>query len=241
MLQTKVAIVLLKKRVASIICLLAGAALVLLAMPRTIVSYASLPARVAYFDIQQGANPSLDRLISIERDITLALENEVGTSELNTLLSYFRLYRITLDDKHPSDEETRLVLEAVKDGLRRHPLSASLWTRYAHASYLLNGMDPYTLAALDKSFLYGSHEADLFRFRITLCVHEWSRLPSSLKEKVLAQIELGAAHPHVWGEILAGLSGDAETRMLDMMRNVSADVERAKLLAAIAREKQNSR
>ncbi|MCE7998132.1 MAG: hypothetical protein HEP70_04670 [Rhodobiaceae bacterium] len=124
-------------------------------------------------------------------------------------------------------EKLRQSLNSVEAGLKLRPLDAYLWTRYTHLSYLLNGFSPYTLAALDRSFRYGSQEKQLFQFRMVLCLTEWERLPPALKEATVKQIEFGASHPTIWGYVLADLPVEARTVLLGFLTSTNADIKRA--------------
>lgn len=202
--------------------------MILLAAQRSTTAFLSLPASVAIFQLEQGKELTSQQLAEVEEDLTSALAYGVNQAELNSQLSYISLRRLLLDQSNAASREELLqALKSVEAALEGRPLDAYLWTRYTHLSYLLDGLSPYTLAALDRSFRYGSKEKQLFRFRMVLGLTEWERLPPALKEATLKQIEFGASHPTLWGYVLADLSTEARATLLGILASSEADVERA--------------
>jgi len=217
-----------RTRGTGVIALAIGMTLVFLAVPRSGATLVSLPAPIAIFQLERGQTLTPQRLLEIEESLREALKYDVYTAELNTQLSFLSLHRLLLKDRsNASREEFQTVLRNVETALKRRPLDAYLWTRYTHLSYLLDGLSPYTLAGLDRSFRYGSKEMQLFQFRMTLCLEEWEKLPPALREASREQIEFGASHTTIWGYILADLNETARIRLLSFLASTSADVERA--------------
>jgi len=223
----------LRTRMTGLITLVVAATLLYLAVPRTSVAYTALTAPLAIFDLQQQNNPSTEQLLQAETDIKTALTYGVETATLNSQLSYLTLSRLQSNDATlEKPEDLRIATLAVEAALKRRPLDAYLWTRYTHLRYLTEGVSPYTLAALERSFLYGPHEVELIQFRMILCLEVWEKLPSSLQMNTLDQIELAAAMTGLWGRVLAGLSDPARERLVNFLGAASADVERSQRIAA---------
>jgi len=215
------------------ITLVVGVAILALALPRVGAASGALPAATAIFGLEQGQTFGSQTLAGIEDDLQTALSYEVETAELNSQLSYLSLRRLLANKQNvPSRDEYQSTLVHVENALKRRPLDAYLWTRYAHLSYLLGGLSPYTLAALDKSFQYGPQEKQLFQFRMTICMLEWERLPAALRESAHRQIAFGATHPRIWGYILADLPEKAGEKLLTFLASAGADVTLAQRIAA---------
>lgn len=230
-----------RNRGVGIVAFVVGVGLSFLAVQRSGVALVSLPAPIAIFQLEQGQPLTSQRLLEIEESLREALKYDVNTAQLTTQLSYLSLRRLlTDDDNNVSHEELQATLENVEMALKRRPLDAYLWTRYTHVSYLLNGLSPYTLAALDQSFRYGSNEKQLFQFRLTLCLLEWERLPASLKEAARQQIEFGASNTGVWGHVLADLPDHAAARLLGFLASTQADTETAQRIAKAIRHDRSA-
>lgn len=211
-----------------IAALLVGVLLTVLSTQRSATGYFSLPASVAIFQLEQGKQMTSQQLAIIEEELASALGYGVNQAELNSQLSYISLRRLLMDQPGTAaKEKLQLALNSVEAALKLRPLDAYLWTRYTHLSYMLNGLSPYTLAALDRSFRYGSKEKQLFQFRMVLCLTEWKRLPPALKEATVKQIDFGASHPTIWGYVLADLSVEARAILLGFLTSSDADIERA--------------
>lgn len=205
-----------------------GILLVLASAQRSVAAFLSLSAPISIFQLEQGKYLTTQQLATVEEDVRAALAYGVNAAELSSQLSYISLRRLLRDDQNAASRDEFLqVLIDVERALKSRPLDAYLWTRYTHLSYLLDGLSPYTLTALDRSFLYGSKEWQLFQFRMTLCLLEWERLPRSLKDKALEQIEFGATNPTIWGHILADLPESARERLLGFLTAESADTKTA--------------
>jgi len=212
----------------SVAALTVGVLLVLASGPRSAAAFFSLSAPTAIFQLEQGKELEARHLAQVEEDVRHALTYGVNRAELNSHLSYISLRRLLAEDRNTAArKEVAQALESVEAALTRRPLDSYLWTRYTHLSYLLDGLSPYTLAALDRSFVYGSNEWQLFQFRIKLCLLEWEKLPPSLRRKTQKQIEFGEADTLVWGHILADLPHNARERLLAFLAQTSADIERA--------------
>lgn len=205
-----------------------GVVLIVVAAQRSISAYQALPASVAIFQLEQGKQLTSQHLATVEEELASALGYGVNQAELNNQLSYISLRRLLMDQP-PAEAKEKLqqTLNSVEAALKLRPLDAYLWTRYTHISYMLNGLSPYTLAALDRSFRYGSKEKQLFQFRMVLCLTEWERLPPALKEATVKQIEFGASHPTIWGYVLADLSVGAREILLGFLTTSEANVKRA--------------
>lgn len=213
-----------------------GSVLMLLAAQRSTSALTSLSAPIAIFQLEQGAQLTAQHLSEVEEDLTSALGYGVNQAELNNQLSYISLRRLLAADQNGARrEEFAQTLMHVEAALQKRPLDAYLWTRYTHLSYLLDGLSPYTLAALDRSFRYGSKERQLFQFRMLLCLEEWEKLPPALKEATVKQIEFGASHPTIWGSILADLSVEARATLLEYLTPTGADIERALMIERLLR------
>lgn len=198
------------------------------AIQRSAAAYLSLPASVAIFQLERGKQLTSQQLATIEEELASALGYGVNQAELNSQLSYISLRRLLMGQPGTAaKEQLQLALNSVEAALKLRPLDAYLWTRYTHLSYMRDGLSPYTLAALDRSFLYGSKEKQLFQFRMVLCLTEWERLPPALKEATVKQIEFGASHPTIWGYVLADLSVEARAVLLGFLTSTNADIERA--------------
>lgn len=209
------------------VTLAVGVLLALLSSQRSTTAFLSLSAPVAIFQLEQGTELTSQQLTAVEEDLRSALSYAINEAELNSQLSYISLQRMLKDQQNTAvEEELMKTLRSVEAALKARPLDAYLWTRYTHISYLLDGLSPYTLAALDRSFQYGSKEKQLFQFQMTLCLTEWERLPLTLREKARKQIEFGASHPRIWGYILADLPEDANKRLLGFLAQTSANIER---------------
>ncbi len=205
-----------------------GILLVLASAQRSVAAFLSLSAPISIFQLEQGKYLTTQQLATVEEDVRAALAYGVNAAELSSQLSYISLRRLLRDDQNAASRDEFLqVLIDVERALKSRPLDAYLWTRYTHLSYLLDGLSPYTLTALDRSFLYGSKEWQLFQFRMTLCLLEWERLPRSLKDKALEQIEFGATNPTIWGHILADLPESARERLLGFLTAETADTKTA--------------
>jgi len=223
----------LRSRMTGIATLAVAGVLLYLAVPRSSIAYIALTAPLAIFDLQQGNDTSTEQLLQAEFDAKAALLYGVETATLNSQLSYITLSRLQLNNTILNkSEDLRIAILAVENALKRRPLDAYLWTRYTHLRYLTEGVSPYTLAALERSFLYGPHEVELLQFRMTLCIGEWEKLPSSLQKSTLGQIEAAAAMTGLWGRVLADLSDPARERLVDFLGAVSADVDLAQRAAA---------
>ena len=218
----------LRARGGGLTALLVGACLIFLASPRVGVAYVSLSAPLAIFDLEQGRALSTEESLAAESDLKSALAFGVETATLNSQLSLLSLERLQSNGIASAERGELLTARAtVESALELRPLDTYLWTRYVHLSYLLEGMSPNTLAALERSFLYGSNEPELVQFRITLCIQEWENIPPSLREEALDQIEFGAAMTNLWGRVLADLSDPAAERLVEFLRETSADTEGA--------------
>jgi len=223
----------LRIRMPGIATLAVAVALLYLAVPRSNAAFTSLTAPLAIFDLQQGNSPSTDQLLQAESGAKTALSYGVETATLNSQLSYITLSRLQLNDSIlDKPEDLRVATLAVENALKRRPLDAYLWTRYTHLRYLTEGFSPYTLAALERSFLYGPHEVELLQFRMILCIEAWETLPSSLRTRTLDQIEVAATMTGLWGRVLADLSDPARERLVNFLREVSTDTDRAQRIAA---------
>lgn len=202
--------------------------LVLASGQRSTAAFLSLSAPTTIFQLEQGKELEAQHLAQVEEDLRHALTYGVNRAELNSQLSYISLRRLLMDQPGTAaKEKLQLALNSVEAALKLRPLDAYLWTRYTHLSYMLNGLSPYTLAALDRSFRYGSKEKQLFQFRMVLCLTEWKRLPPALKEATVKQIDFGASHPTIWGYVLADLSVEARAILLGFLTSSDADIERA--------------
>lgn len=216
-----------------------GILLVLTSLQRSAAAFLSLSAPISIFQLEQGKQLTAQQLATVEEDLRSALAYGVNEAELSSQLSYISLRRLLRDDQNaPARAEFLQVLKNVERALKRRPLDPYLWTRYTHLSYLLDGLSPHTLTALDRSFLYGPKEKQLFQFRMTLCLIEWERLPPSIKDKVLEQIEFGATHPTIWGYVLADLSDSAKDRLLGLLTAASVDTERAQHIERTVRRRR---
>lgn len=218
-----------------------GALLALASGQRSAAAFLSLSAPISIFQLEQGREVTTQQLAKVEKDVRAALAYGVNEAELRSQLSYISLRRLLRDAQTTAArEEFQKVLIDVERALKGRPLDAYLWTRYTHLSYLLDGLSPYTLTALDRSFLYGSKEWQLFQFRMTLCLLEWDRLPSSLKDKAREQIEFGATNPTIWGHILADLPQSARERLLGFLTAVSADTKTALYIEGTLRRRRET-
>jgi len=223
----------LRDRMSGVATFAVAAALLYLAVPRSNVAFTALTAPLAIFDLQQGDNPSTDQLLQAEADAKAALSYNVETATLNSQLSYITLSRLQLNDTILDEpEDLRIAVLAVETALKRRPLDAYLWTRYTHLRYLTEDFSPYTLAALERSFLYGPHEVELLQFRMILCIEAWEMLPPILRTRTLDQIKLAATMTGLWGRVLADLSEPARERLVNFLGETSADIDRAQRIAA---------
>lgn len=221
--------------------LVVGSSLVLFSAQRSAIALLSLSAPVTIFQLEQGAQLTSRQLSLVERDLESALSYEVNQTELNSQLSYILLRRLLMDRRNAAGRDELLqTLKSVEAALKGRPLDAYLWTRYTHISYLLDGLSPYALAALDRSFQYGAKEKQLFQFQMTLSLTEWERLPLALREKARKQIEFGASHPRVWGYVLADLPEDANKRLLGFLAQTSANIERAQQIERSLRRRREA-
>ncbi len=222
----------LRIRMPGIVTFVVAAELLYLAVPRSSVAYIALTAPLAIFDLQQGNNPSTEQLLRAEAGTKTALSYGVETATLNSQLSYITLSRLQLNDAALDNlEDLRVATLAVENALKRRPLDAYLWTRYTHLRYLTEGFSPYTLAALERSFLYGPQEVELLQFRMIFCIEAWEKLPPSLRTRTLDQIELAATMTDLLGRVLANLSDPAQERLVNFLGETSADIGRAQRIA----------
>jgi len=231
----------LRTKGVSISALAIGASLTLFSVQRSAPAYVSLSAPISIFQLEQGTHLTPQQLAAVEEDLRSALTYGVNEAEFNSQLSNISLRRLLADQTHTATREELLeTLKSVEAALKGRPLDAYLWTRYTHISYLLDGLSPYTLAALDRSFQYGAKERQLFQFRMILCLAEWERLPVALREKVRKQIAFGASHPRVWGYVLADLPEGANKRLLGFLAQTSANVERARQIERSLRQRREA-
>lgn len=228
------------ERGVALVTLLIALLLLTLAVPRVLVAFASLPAASAIFAIERGADLTVDDLLGAERALQRATAYGVDTANVNGQLSYLTLYRLT---RAPITTEVRAELmdvrEQVETALQRRPLDAYLWTRYTHVSYLLDGLSPYTLAALHRSFQYGSDEMELFKFRLILSVQEWDNLPSSLRKMVREQIAFASDQQRLWPRLLANMDEKQGQQLLLLLEEANFDVERIERATARQRRRQS--
>ncbi|WOF72447.1 hypothetical protein QMT40_000061 [Parvibaculaceae bacterium PLY_AMNH_Bact1] len=219
--------------------LLIGCLLGALAAPRVLVAFAALPAAAAIFGIEQGRDLTDEELVRAEQNLGRALTYGVETANSKSQLSYLTTYRLT---RVPLTSEARAELQAVRrqveEAIQRRPLDAYLWTRYTHVSYLLDGLSPYSYAALQRSFQYGSDEMELFRFRMALCLKEWDNLPPSIRQLVRDQIAFGASQRNLWPRLLVDISEKSGQQLLVLLEEASVDIQTVKRRAARIRRKQ---
>ncbi|HIB66903.1 MAG TPA: hypothetical protein EYO33_17760 [Phycisphaerales bacterium] len=97
------------------------------------------------FAIEQKIPVSIEDIMFAEKELRNALSYETDTAAVNSQLSFLGLHRLTTQTR---SADTYLELVALRDqveaALKHRPLDAYLWTRYAHVSYLLDGLSPYT-------------------------------------------------------------------------------------------------
>jgi len=207
-------------------CLFIAGLICLIAIPRVLVASSALSSALTIFALEQNFPVSVEEILIAERGLHNALSYGVDTAATNSQLSYLSLYKLT--NTPPTSEarrELQLVRQRVEDALKRRPLDAYLWTRYAHVSYLLDGLSPYTLAALARSFQYGSDEYELFKFRMVLCVKEWQNLPTSLQQLTRKQVLYGAAQKRLWGQLLADMDTESGEQLLALLNEASIDTK----------------
>lgn len=216
----------IKANSVALTCLFIASLLCLVAFPRVLVASSALPSAVTIFALESNFPVSVDEILIAEKGLHDALNYGVDTAATNSQLSYLGIYKLTnvlpTNDAH---QELQLVRQQVENALRLRPLDAYLWTRYVHVSYLLDGLSPYTLAALARSFQYGSDEYELFKFRMALCVKEWRSLPSSLQQLTRKQILYGAAQKRLWGQLLADMDTEAGEQLLALLEEASVDTK----------------
>lgn len=180
--------------------------LIFLAVQRVYVASLALPAASAIFSIEQDTPITPNDLADAEAALARALFLGTETTMLNSQLSYLMLDRLVA---RPSGEkvndELGLVRGHVEEALKRRPLDAYLWTRLAHVTYLLDGLSPVTIAALERSFTYGSQETELFRFRVSFCMREWANLPPRIKQLMHDQITHASGNPRLLDHVLRDL------------------------------------
>jgi len=189
-----------------------------------LVASSSLPSELTIFAIEQKIPVSIEDIMFAEKELRNALSYETDTAAVNSQLSFLGLHRLTTQTR---SADTYLELVALRDqveaALKHRPLDAYLWTRYAHVSYLLDGLSPYTLAALKRSFQYGSDEYELFKFRMLLCIKEWNSLPPSLQQLTRKQISYGASQKRLWRQILAEMDTETGGRLILLLAEAQID------------------
>ncbi len=219
-----------------------GLGLLFLSLPRTGAAYVSVEAGSALFQLEQGQTLTSEQFDAFESDLKAALSYEVETADLNNQLSYLSLQHLLTGAKSQIARDKLLTIRtSIENALKNRPLDAYLWTRYTHVNYLFEGLSPHTLAALDRSFRYGSEEKQLFQFRITLSLLEWDRMPPALRRATHRQIEFGASHPKIWGHILADLPTDAGERLIGFLSNTEADIDNAREVEQTIRQEREGK
>ena len=215
----------LKKHGPGLLAFAVGVVLVWMATPRTYSAYNALPAAFVSFQL------TMDRPVR-EADLARALTglkaaSAAGVDQANIYgqLSQFMLLDVFRTPNDHQDEQLAAARDATVLALRHRPLDAYLWTRYTHLTYLLEGFSPYTIAALDKSFRYGTYERELLVFRLKLSLSEWESLPTSLREQAREQIRFSAQHAYVCGQILSYLDDQAAKRFISFLAETPADIE----------------
>ncbi len=223
-----------------------GLSLLVLSVPRVFSAAISSSAPIVMFDISQGQPVAAARILEAERDIEHALPLGVDRASLYAQLSFLRFFRVNNSSLPEAEtiDALQAILRSTEAALRRRPADAYLWTRYAHVQYLLTGLGPYTLAALEQSYVYGPREPELIRFRMELSLAHWERLPKSLQTRALKQLVVGSDNPKIWGRFwghfLSTLSPSRGEELLNLMRDESMDANRANLVANRIRDERNS-
>lgn len=160
----------------------AGLLILYLAVPRVQSAVDMLDAGVAIFTIERGGTPSGEALTHAILSLQAALAHGVDAGTLHSQKSFLAFHQVNLRSSS-TREERSIARTYVIRALERRPLDAYLWTRFVHINFVLDGLSPETLSALEKSFLYGSNEFELAKFRLLLCLSVWEDLPPVLQDR----------------------------------------------------------
>ena len=168
---------------------LVAIALLVLAVPRTISAFVTIPS-----------GPVM---------IKLQLLQPVATEELNTLIeSQHRglnwdsrgrtrtdlgLARLLMADQRPRDDSQWQAnmdeaIKSLREGLALAPANPYAWTRLAYAETQLNGWSPAAIAALRLAFVTAPYEPRLVLSRLRLSFLAWPHMTPEDRRLVFQQI-----------------------------------------------------
>jgi hypothetical protein len=174
--------------VAGIVALVAIVMLVL-AIPRTISAFVTIPSGPVMIKLQllQPVVPEeLDTLIeSQHRGLTW---DSRGRTRTDLGLAYLLLADQISRDDFRWRENMHEAIRWLRDGLTLAPANPYAWTRLAYAETQLNGWTPAAIAALRLAFVTAPYEPRLALSRLRLSFLAWPHMSPEDRRLVFQQI-----------------------------------------------------
>ncbi len=170
---------------------LAGAALLVGGVPRTVAALAMLPGGPVLREIQNLRPVGRDDLEILIASQRRGLRfGESGRKWTDLGLAQLLLAR---EQGVPGGIKGEMVFPAVvslKTGLARAPANPFAWTRLAYAQSLMTGPSPSVASALRMAMLTARYEPRLLFIRLELCLRSWSFFKTGDHELVFQQVRL---------------------------------------------------
>lgn len=182
-----------KNRLVAGVTSLVAIALLVLAVPRTISAFVTIPSGPVMIKLQllqPVVSEELDTLIGSQRRAL----NWDSRGRTRTDLG---LAHLLMADQRPRDdfrwrENMDEAIESLREGLALAPANPYAWTRLAYAETQLNGWSPASIAALRLAFITAPYEPRLALSRLRLSFLAWPHMAPEDRRLVFQQIR------HTW-------------------------------------------
>lgn len=181
------------RTVSLVVALVAGLALVALAVLRVVAAFADLPARPVIAEAHSGAelDPRYGEIAAESRSAALGwVEDGRGWADLG-LLHFIEARRIGL-----ATDEGRARLEQSLAAHRRavslSPAQAYAWARLAYIELLRNGPSPRMAPLLEQAIVSAPFDRQLAFRRLDLCFLVWRQLDPHLRGLAAQQVRFAA-------------------------------------------------
>ncbi len=175
----------------TVLALVAGAVLLVTALPRTIAALTMLPGDPVLREIQNlrpVGRDSLDILIAAQR--RGLLYGESGRKWTDLGLAQLLLAGEPGQQGGVEKDLVSRAIASLKTGLALAPANPFAWTRLAVAHSLMTGPSPSVVSALRMAMLTARYEPRLLFIRLDLCLQSWSYFRAADHELVFQQIRL---------------------------------------------------
>lgn len=181
----------MRKVTAAALCLLLGAAILFLGVPRTIAAFAVLPGNQALREIQERKPVGDEDLVvladSRERALLWAEAGRTWTDL--ALAQLLRAFAEGETGRHKA-ELVEKAIASLKSGLRLAPARPHAWTRLAYAQFLAGEPLPTVSATLRMALLTATYEPRLVFARLELCLRAWRYFEPQDRDLILQQVRL---------------------------------------------------